>query len=141
MTPAQLYDELQSMFGIGDYDDSSDNPWHRARAVEIAKIARMLKKRHCTAEEVLVAAKYARRTGKPIHAAWQVFVLVPEALKAARLERARDHAEALDAAIRDAIDDAVALGENEWAARLIRTPRTHVVGVLDEWRNHVSHER
>jgi len=135
-TPAELHDLLHEMFGIGNYDDlASTDPWFRARMTEISKLRAMLKRRHCTVEEVAVAAHYARDAGKPIHAAWQVFLLVPDALKAQRAARAQRTLDDLHAAIHDAAAEAYALGEHEWADRLMRAANSTAASVLDEWRN------
>jgi len=136
MTPGQLYDELHALFGIGDYDDLVDGatPWHKVRMTEIAKLKGMLKRRHCTVEEVHIAAQYAYSEGKPITAAWQVFLLVPEALKAKR-ETARALAQGRAAQeLLDAVAEAVEAGDMDWAERLMRTPPQYATGVLDEWR-------
>ena len=135
-TPAELHDLLHEMFGIGNYDDlTSTDPWFRARMTEISKLRAMLKRRRCSVEEVTIAAQYARETGKPIHAAWQVFILVPDALKAQRNERAQRTLENLLVEIHAAAAEAHELGEPEWADRLMRVSHANAVSVLDEWRN------
>lgn len=139
MTPGQLYDELHKMFGIGDYDDlvADSKPFHAARMTEIAKLKGMLKRRHCTVEEVHLAARYAQAQGKPISAAWQLFVLVPEALKYQRDQQRAERVERDARGLAVAIDEAIEAGEHEWAERLMRTPPNHprAGSVLEEWRN------
>ena len=135
-TPAELHDLLHEMFGIGNYDDlTSTDPWFRARMTEISKLRAMLKRRRCSIEEVTVAARYARETGKPIHAAWQVFILVPDALKAQREAVLINGREALRTQLQDAASEALDLGETEWADRLMRAPEATAGTVLDQWRN------
>jgi hypothetical protein len=137
LTSGELYDLLREMFGIGDYDPvATTRPWHRVRAIEVGKLNRMLKARHCTPDEVYLAARYAQQRRTPITATWQVFELVPEALKAHRLEREATRLTALHEQVWQATRDALAAGETEWADRLTRTPDTHAEQVLQEWRNH-----
>lgn len=130
-TPAELYDLLREYFGIGDWDDSKPKmPYFRARMTEISKLKAMLKRRRCTVAEVAIAAEYARREYKPIHAAWQVFVLVPEALSA---QRALDRQSQPDL-LAEAISEAVEAGEMAWADRLMRVGPHDAADVLNAWK-------
>lgn len=134
MTPAELYDELHSMFGFGDYDDSnSDPPWYASRMREIAKLRQMLHSRRCTVLEVREAAAYAREVGKPIRAAWQLFVLVPEAKKYYREVGRQEINAHLQQRLDEAAAYALAHGLQEWGERLARTPLSHAQEVLDQW--------
>ena len=134
MKPAQVYDLLQELFGIGD--DDGTRAWWQVRSVEIGKIGRMLKSRHCTAEEVIEAARYAHGMGIPITASWQIFELVPEALQARRIADSRTAAETHQADRSAAIREALDQHDPEWAQRLMRTPDVHLETVLKEWRSH-----
>lgn len=133
-TPAALFDQLHEWFGIGEYDEMvTDKPWHRARMVEIGKLKRLLKSRRASLAEVYVAACYARRLGKPVHATWQVFSLIPEAMR----DRFRMASEAKRAEawgdLADAINHALNVGETEWAERMLRAEDP--AKVLAEWRS------
>lgn len=136
MKPSELYDLLHELFGIGDYDDTGDRPWWQVRSVEIGKVGRMLKSRHCTTDEVAEAARYAQLQGIPITESWQVFQLVPDALKARRLARTEQDAAALRNDRSAAIQAALDLHDTAWAERLMRTPDAHLDEVLQEWRDH-----
>lgn len=143
-TPGDLYDLLQELFGIGDYDEvatphDADLPraqvWYRARSIEIAKIRSMLRKRRCTLGEVAVAAYYAADEGIPVNASWQVFGLVSDAKRAAR---ARDRQLRQDGVLADrnlAAIEAMEAGEQGWADRLINASDQEVASVIDQWRN------
>ena len=135
MKPGELYDLLQELFGIGDFDDGQ-GLWYQSRGVEIGKLKRMLTSRHCTVEEVAEAARYAHGRHIPITQAWQVFQLVPEALRARRLSRAEEEHLALRDARSEAVRAALDLHDTTWADRLMRTPDQHLETVLQEWRNH-----
>jgi hypothetical protein len=134
--PGELYDLLQEMFGIGDFDDG-DGLWYRSRGVEIGKLTRMMKSRHCTTDEVATAARYAYERHIPITHSWQLFKLVPEALRAGRLTRAEEEALSLRDARSEAIQEALDLHDTTWAERLMRTPDQYLSQVLQEWRDHV----
>lgn len=132
-TPAKMVDKLHELFGIGVSDDiAGDLPWHRDRMIQIAKLKAMLKSRRASLAEVNIAADYAHEHGKPVHEVWQVFALIPEAMKA-RFQNARRDTEGVKhEQIQAAIDEAIDQGETEWAERLMRA---HNLGeVLAAWR-------
>lgn len=137
MKTGELYDLLQTLFGIGDFDDGA-GLWYQSRGIEVGKLTAMLKARHCTAEEVAEAAHYAAAQRIPVTQSWQVFNLVPEAKHAHRLALSTTATEALQqdraASIRQALD----LHDSAWAERLMRTPDAHLEQVLEEWKNHVD---
>lgn len=132
-TPSAMWDLLHVWFGIGSYDDiASTRPWHRERMVEVAKLKSLLKSRRASLAEVYIAARYARQHHKPIHATWQVFALIPEAMRdryqaaaAARRETAHDD-------LGRAITEALEAGEPDWAERLMRAENPETV--LAAWR-------
>lgn len=131
-TPGELYDLLQEQFGIGDYDErTSDVPWYKARLTEIAKLKGMLKRRNATPRQMTIAAWYARERHLPIAASWQLFDLIPEAMKA---HRTATSVPAHDV-IGSAIDEALKAGETAWAERLARVTGEDAAVVLQEWRN------
>lgn len=132
-TPAKMIDKLHELFGIGESDDIAGNvPWHRDRMIQIAKLKSMLKSRRATLTEVNIAADYAAAHGRPVHEVWQVFALIPEAMRD-RFQNVRRNAEGVKhAEIEAAVEEAIEQGEHEWAERLMRA---HNPGeVLAEWR-------
>lgn len=136
MTPAELHDELHRLFGIGDYDDHySTQPWYQSRMTEIAKLRGMLRRRRCTTQEVLEAAHYAVEMSKPIHATWQLFVLVPDAKKFYREVGEQEIREHRRQQLDEAAVEALLADDEEWANRLARTPLSHAHEVLEQWRN------
>lgn len=127
---AELYDRLQGMFGIGDWDEAtSEVPWWKFRNTEIAKLKAMMKRRGASVVQVLTAADYASTTSRPIRASYQLFELIPEAMRWRRERLAVTDTTDLDSAITEAID----AGEYEWADRLIRAQDTQTV--ITQWRN------
>lgn len=135
MKTGELYDLLQELFGIGDHDDMvGGGPWYQKRAIEIGKLSGMLKARHCTADEVAEAARYAHGMVIPITASWQIFRLVPEAAQARRLAASESLTSALQADRAASIREALDQHDTEWAERLMRTPDVHLETVLKEWR-------
>jgi hypothetical protein len=130
-TPGAMLDQLHEWFGIGDYDDiASSRPFHRERMVEIAKLKALLKSRRASLTEVWIAAQYARDNGKTPRATWQVFALIPEAMR----ERFRKAAAGRDdAGWAEAIEEALDAGEQDWAERLMRAGDK--AKAVEEWRN------
>ena len=132
MTEAELYDHLQRTFGIGDWDEAtSEVPWWKFRGTEIAKLKSMMKRRGATVHQILTAADYAILQRKPIRATYQLFELIPEAMREKRLREARPDTTDFDAAIQEAVD----AQEFEWADRLIRSSGSETQRVIDQWRN------
>ena len=57
---AQLYDLLQKLFGLGNYDDVvAKQAWHNARMGEISRLKSLCTRRRATPKHVAVAAYYA----------------------------------------------------------------------------------
>lgn len=135
-TPAELHDLLQTMFGIGTYDDiASPMPWFRARMTEIAKLKAMLRKRRTTIAEVAVAAWYAHDKGLPVPGAWRLFELIPEAKRAARETDRTDRESGRLNRRNNAVIEAMEANEQAWADRLISASDRDIDAVLDQWRN------
>lgn len=135
-TPAQLYDLLHELFGIGNYDDiASRTPWFRARMTEIAKLKAMLRKRRCTVAEVAIAAWYAHDAGLPVYGTYRVFQLIPEAKRAARESDRTARASGQLDRRNVAANEAIEAGEQSWADRLISASDRDIDAVIDQWRN------
>lgn len=81
---AALYDLIRERFGVGDYDDSGDVPWFKARNMEISKLRAQMKRRRVSIEDMVIAVWYADREKRPITAVWQLCQLVRDARKAYR---------------------------------------------------------
>lgn len=121
-TPSAMFDLLHFWFGIGSYDEAiTDRPWHRERMVEIAKLKRMLKSRRATLTEVYIAAKYARDNQRNIHSTWQVFALIPEAMRERFRAATNTRREEARTELADAIDKALASGDVDLAEQLMRS--------------------
>jgi hypothetical protein len=133
MTPGELWDDLQSKFGLGEWNEGSGTEWWQFRVHEIVKLKAMLRRRRLSVEDVYAAAVYAHDNAIPIVAVWRLFELIPEAKRASRPQR-RFAAHLLQ----DAIDEALALGEDQWAMRLDqvhRNDKAAIEAVLKEWEN------
>lgn len=129
---AEVFDMLHGLFGIGDYDQDDDRPWHKFRMVEISKIKAIRVKRRWSFGDFGEVARYCSQHNLPIGKAWD---LLPH-LGAAILERqvnARLHRE-------DAIQEAAALelasgrpDSVEWAERLQLAVGHHREELYEEW--------
>jgi phage terminase Nu1 subunit (DNA packaging protein) len=129
-----MIDKLHELFGIGTSDDiANDTPWHRDRMIQIAKLKALLKSRRASLAEVNIAADYAHETGKSPHEIWQVFALIPEAMKHRFAKATQRQVGAKHEEIHDAIDDAIAQGEDEWADRIMRA--SNQTEALQQWRD------
>lgn len=132
-SPAAMYDLLHEWFGVGTYDDvTSSRPFHRERMVEIAKLKGLLKSRRASLAEVYYAACYAREHQKSIHSTWQVFALIPEAMRDRFHQATRRRREDAQVDLNAAIQEAYDAGEPGWAERLYRA--TDPTQAITEWR-------
>jgi hypothetical protein len=129
-TEAALYDLLQQRFGIGSWDEATAKvPFYRARMTEISKLKAMMKRRRVRIEEIVLAADYASARQIPIRETWQIFELVPDALKDQRMNGRAD----IEERLQKAAEEAMALGRQDWAVRLYNTDRRSGEAVLAEW--------
>jgi hypothetical protein len=130
MTAAELYDHLQEMFGIGDWNETSGVPWYRVRMNEIGKLKRTLKSRRISEDDLYLAARYAQAHEIPIPGTWRLFELIGMA----RVEAA--HGPATDA-LQAAIEEAWANDDQVWAFQLNnvhRNDKDAVSRVLKEYQ-------
>lgn len=134
-TPGQLFDFLHERFGIGEYDDvaNADTPWWKSRNTEIAKLKAMMRKRRVTEKHVAVAAWYAVSRGQPIRYYAQLFRLIPEAMREYKTAEQLTLRRNVRAGIEDAVAEALASGEAEWAERLMRAHQSEAPRLLKEW--------
>lgn len=135
-TDSDLYDLLQELFGLGDWDPDSDVPWWKARQHEISKIKRSRTARKVDLEDLALAARYAKAHGEQIKAVTWLYKLISPAI---RWENERRRAAAL-AEVDDLIAEAIAVEaeqpESEWLTRLARARGPHRKQVYDAWLRH-----
>lgn len=135
-TPGQLADFLHERFGFGSYDEiaSPSTPLWKERNTLIAKLKAMMRKRGVDERKVAIAALYAVRHRKPIRYLPQVFELIPEAMREHREHERAQRRQEVEGELRDAVADAIAADETEWAERLMRAPHSSAERLLAEWR-------
>jgi hypothetical protein len=135
-TFGQVHDLLQSMFGIGSYDDvaRSQPPYFKARIDEIGRIKAIAKRRRVSPEQLGIAAWYARRTGVHVRQALRLFPLIPEAQREWNRVVAEQRQADLQHALNDLIEEALLCGEGEWAERFIRATPAEVPTLTEKWR-------
>jgi hypothetical protein len=132
---AQLYDQLQRMFGIGGFDEStSREAWYQARIAEIGKLKSLCRARRASIQQVAIAAWYAKQTRQPIYQSVNLFPLIPDASRAyfvasAQAQYAKDQAD-LTAAVHEALE----AGQTEWAEQLMRATPENTRSLIEKWR-------
>lgn len=132
---SELYDLLQTMFGIGSYDEvAGSDPWYRARMVEIMKLKGLCRRRRATVKHVAIAAWYAKENKLPIRHSVRLFAVIPEAMRAYHAELHASEKDAQDRELNQAIVTAMRTGQQEWADKLIRSSGKATRQVLDEWK-------
>lgn len=132
----ELYDLLQELFGLGNWDPDSDVPWWKARQFEVTKIKRSRTARKVELADLALAARYAKAHDEDIRAVTWLYKLIPAAI---RWENARRRAQTL-AELDDLIAEAIAI-ESEvpgstWLTRLARARGPHRKEAYDSWLKH-----
>lgn len=137
MTDAELYDLLQRLFGIGVWDeDTSSQPWWKARALEITKIKRSRTSRNVDLEDLALAALYCKAHGEPVaNVAWLYRHIGPAIRwnnERSRAAKSREFDELLQAAIEHEQQNP----DSEWLDRLVRARGPYQKEVYEQWSQH-----
>lgn len=134
-TPAEVYDQLQQYFGVGTYDEATaTEPWYRARAIEIAKIKALMKRRQITPEQFGKTIWYARREGLSIHSAADVLKTYSTAIRQWNISVAQAARERALSQRDDVIAEALEAGDDEFVQRLLRADEISTESLVAEWR-------
>lgn len=136
-TDAELFDMLHGLFGIGDFDEDDERPWHRFRITEISKIKAMRTKRHISLADFALAARYAYRHRMKINNSWQLPPQILEARREAKATAVSDLSQEIQAAI-DAESSSGRPDSEWWVERLMRAAGPYRREVLDEWLEHAN---
>lgn len=131
-TDAELFDMLHGLFGLGDYVEGDDKPYHRFRMVEISKIKSMRKKRALGLDQLAATARYLYRRGGHVRNAYGLIEHMGPALRERALARQMEVGESMVAASAEAR----ATGQDEWADRLLMAQGSYRQLVLEQWRTH-----
>ena len=140
-TSAELYDYLQRLFGIGEWDAllaADDEPWWKARAHEIVKIEAKRKRTKATVEELADAADYCKANGIVIHNAAWLYKHIADAKRHAAERRREEKVRELEDLIDEAIACERALPSSDWLDRLVRARGPYRKQVYDSWLSHRS---
>lgn len=135
-TDAGLYDLLQQLFGLGNFDEiaGGNERWHEARMREIAKLKAQRRARHVSVESLAITALYCHRHRIPVIYPSQLYAHILNAHKAHAHARTGTTAPGVDD-----YDDAIEYERNqpdsEWLSRLLRaTGQVHRQHTLTEWK-------
>lgn len=126
LTDAQLVDYLQRRFGVGAGGDQE--PYFRARIVQIGMVKRLRAARGLTIEELVVAAEFCHHQRRPVRS---VAELAPWVVDAKRWARTRVVG-AVAVGADPEVAEAMAVAAPAWRDRFARA--VDQVGVLAEWR-------
>lgn len=133
-----LFDMLHGLFGIGDFNDSTeDQRWFQHRIREIVKIKAIRKRRSITVHDFALAARYCFNHQLPIHESYQICAYVLDAKREKRLRLVSSVAQEVDKAVE--IERAKAEPDQQMIDKLLRARATGRQVVLDEWRE--SHRK
>lgn len=136
MSDGDLYDLLQELFGLGQWDPDGDVPWWKARQHEISKIKRSRTARNVDLEDLALAARYAKAHGEQIKAVTWLYRLIGPAIRWDNERRRATTLAQLDDLINEAIAVEAEQPESEWLTRLARARGPHRKQVYDAWLKH-----
>lgn len=134
MTDGDLYDLLQRLFGLGDWNEDSDLPWWKARQFEVTKIKRSRTARRVALEDLALAAEYAKAHGEDVRAVTWLYKLITPAI---RWDNERSRAASLGQ-----LDDEIAAAveyevehhpDSPWTTRLSRARGAARKDVYQQW--------
>lgn len=129
---AQLFDMLHSLFGIGNFDEQSEQ-WFRFRINETAKLRAIRGRRGISLADFAMTARYCRRQRLMISDSWQVCGHIADAKREARRigvpELSREVAEAI--ASERALPGPEA---DQWVERLLLARGPARREVIDQWK-------
>lgn len=128
-----LFDMLHGLFGVGDFNDSTEGQyWFKHRVREIAKIKAIRKRRSITVYDFALAARYCFNHQLPIHESYQVCAYVLDAKRERRLRLVSSVAQEVAKAVE--IERAKAEPDQQMIDKLLRARAAGRQVVLDEWR-------
>ena len=129
---AALFDQLHTLFGIGDYNEDDPKPWFRFRMLEIGKLKALRRKRALSVGDLMLAAEYCDKKRIRITASWQLVAHISIAKKYQR----EWLAEKLERDIADAVAHERSLPDpdQEWASRLLLARGSIRQDVLNQYR-------
>jgi hypothetical protein len=139
-TDADLYDLLQRLFGLGEWDEHlSSEPWWQHRLQQIAKIKRSRTSRNVDLVDLERAAYYAKRTGEDVRAVTWLYKLISPAIRDDNERRRAARTAQLDFEIARAIErEHESDPDSPWVDRLVRARGTSRREVYEAWLHRSS---
>ncbi len=132
-TDGALYDLLQELFGIGEYDEvTSEEPFWKFRRREVAKVVATRKKWDTAIADLYVAALYCKAHGHPVRAASWLNRHIKPAWDWWKYD-ARHGAVDFDDLYAKAIHAEANKPESTWLSRLLRTAPGFREEVYKQW--------
>lgn len=132
-TDVELWDYLQRLFGVGDWDEDDPRPFWKYRGLEGHKLGLLRRKRGASVAELVVTADYCKAHRIDVrNASW----LYRHIADAKRWNNARSQVEVnrdLDEAIAAAIAHEAQDPNSEWFGRLVRVTGEHREEVYRSW--------
>lgn len=133
-TDGELYDLLQKLFGLGDFDaDLSTLPWWRVRALEVSKIKRSRTARRVELSDLILAAHYCKEHGHDVRAVTWLYKHIDAARRWDNVRRREAKAAELDELVAAAIEQESSHPDSPWLDRLVRARGPYRQEVYDSW--------
>lgn len=130
----QLFDEMQTAFGLGDYQPDRDGPWYKWRAAQIGKQKRIRHNREVDLAHLMISVRYAKATSKKVRSIFDLIEMIPEALTWQREQDKAVCTRDIDALIAEAIEIEADRGGGPWMDRLIRASGPDREATYHDWK-------
>lgn len=133
-TDGELYDLLQRLFGIGDFDpDLSRDPWWKCRALEVTKIKRSRTARKVELSDLALAAEYCKAHGIDVRAVTWLYKHINDARRWDNVRSQQAKSRELDELVAEAIEIERSHPDSPWLDRLVRARGDYRREVYDQW--------
>lgn len=133
-TESQVFDALQERYGVGDWEEGKDVPWHEWKRKELIKIKAMRLKRRVSCDELLLAIRYCGARDIDIRAHYLLYEHISAAKRWEKDRLEMRSTRGLQASIEQAIQHEMENDpEGPWLYRFLRAAGDGRQEVYDEW--------
>lgn len=130
-TDAALFDLIHARFGVGDWSDDDERPWHKVRMTEISKINAIRNKRKLSISDLVLLVDYCHRHRRTICATFDLLQYWPDAVR----ERSANARSQLDLEIEQALElERQKPDGDEWVERFLLARGPGRQPLLDRWK-------
>lgn len=133
-TEGQVFDVLHERFGVGDWQEGNDVPWHEFKRKECIKIKAMRLKRNTSCAELITTVRYCGAHNLDIREHWQLYEHITAAMRWDRDRQEMRRTRGTQLAIDQALELEMERDPNgPWVERLVRAVGPQRQEVYQQW--------